>query len=86
MANQEITITETYPALRQLGLSDSELLAVRRQGYLERDPRGGRGAGYWRLRFRDHGSLRTIYVGNDTEWIARCARNCSGCKPCAGGG
>jgi hypothetical protein len=73
MEEEKITITDIYPALRRLGLSDPELLALRRQGYLERDPRGGRGAGYWRLRFRDHGSLRTIYVGNDSEWVA-CVR------------
>lgn len=64
---------EPADALRSLGLDDREVEALGRQGYLSRRP-GGANGDYWRLRFRDDGRLRTVYVGSDVGLVAAVRR------------
>ncbi len=61
---------QSLSALRQLGLGDEELIALRSQGYLQRDQRVGGKQPYWRLRFRFQGRLRTVYLGTDVAVVA----------------
>lgn len=42
---------------------------LRRQGYLEARPCGTAPPGYWRLRFRQEQTLRTVYLGNDISLV-----------------
>src|SRR3569623_1155842 len=61
---------ESYPTLRALGLRESELEILKHQGYLSCDRRHrSDGAGYWRLRFREDGQNRAIYVGQDLAFV-----------------
>jgi hypothetical protein len=62
---------QRFPVLQQLGLLSAELVALREQGYLTQDDRGHGHAGYWRLRFRFDGRMRTIYLGRDVELLDR---------------
>jgi hypothetical protein len=49
-----------YPLLRRLGLSDQELDALRRQGFISREMRGRKTV--YRLRYRVDGRVRVRYV------------------------
>ena len=66
-----------FPALRALGLGDDDLAIVRRNGYLQQDRRAGQGVGYWRLRFRQAGRLRTVYLGRDARRVSLVQRELS---------
>ena len=59
-----------FAALRQLGLHDEELTALRRQGCVQQDNRRAARSGYWRLRFRFQGRFRTVYLGRDEALVA----------------
>jgi hypothetical protein len=63
-----------FSTLRSLGLDQQQLNLLKGQGYLERDKRSLAHAGYWRLRFRQDGSLRTIYLGNESETVDQVRR------------
>jgi hypothetical protein len=77
MFNQQTTTTQTIPAhsgsftaLSQLGLTAAEMTSLKRQGYIQRDPRRAATLGYWRLRFRCQRRLRTVYLGTCDEFVA----------------
>ena len=61
----------SFPTLRQLGLDDAEIDALRSKGYLTQDKRGRGLAGYWRLRFRFERRTRTVYLGRDERLVAQ---------------
>jgi hypothetical protein len=52
--------------LANLGLIPVELAALRRQGFVNREPRG-RGSAVFKLRFRLAGRQRVVYLGTDAE-------------------
>ena len=62
---------DSFPTLRQLGLDDAEIDALRSKGYLTQDKRGRGQAGYWRLRFRYERRTRTVYLGRDERLVAQ---------------
>jgi hypothetical protein len=62
-------LKSSFPALRALGLGDDDLAIVRRNGYLQQDRRACQGGGYWRLRFRKGGRLRTVYLGREPRRV-----------------
>ncbi len=52
------------PALAALGLTDSELAALRAQGFVSCDPRPNKKPAF-KLRFRYRGRQRVVYIGTD---------------------
>jgi hypothetical protein len=60
-ANQQIDWS-VFPALAQLGLTDSESIALRRQGFVSRERR--RGKVHRKLRFRVDGRQRVVYIAD----------------------
>jgi hypothetical protein len=67
----------SFPALTALGLEEVDLAALRRNGYLQYDRRLADGSGYWRMRFRKEGRLRTIYLGREPGVVAGVRRELS---------
>ena len=64
------TLMALFPALQAHGLGDDDLPVLRRNGYLQQDRRDADGDGYWRLRFRKEGRLRTVYLGREPGRLA----------------
>ena len=64
------SISHSFPALRGLGLDEPQLVALRRQGYLDENHRTGAKSPYWRLRFRQAGRWQTIYLGADGQRVS----------------
>jgi hypothetical protein len=63
-----------FVALGRLGLMAPQLAALRQQGYLQADGRGGTMPGYWRLRYRVEGKTKTAYVGADARFVEQVRR------------
>lgn len=58
------SFTQISEGISGLGLSDGEIEALRRQGFVRADTRRS-GARYWKLRFRFHDRVVVRYIGKD---------------------
>ena len=65
---------DRWPVIASLGLTAEQLELLGRQGYVECRARGSAHGGYWRLRFRQNGSLRSVYLGIDVARVNQLKR------------